>query len=51
MWCMSSSTHNKKDTEEYFRDMFKKKKDSYALSQRQRQETIISLSANDHNNM
>lgn len=31
MWCMSSSTHNKKDTEEYFRDMLKKRRKKRSL--------------------
>lgn len=47
---MSSSTHNKKDTEEYFRDMLKKKKKEEKipmLCHNARDKRIISLSANN----
>lgn len=46
---MSSSTHNKKDTEEYFRDMLKKKKEEKIpmLCHNARDKRIISLSANN----
>lgn len=45
---MSSSTHNKKDTEEYFRDMLKKKEEKIPmLCHNARDKRIISLSANN----